>query len=96
LLVLDAGPIAPRQALEAGLVDRLCPPDRLLDETVSFAEKVARTAGRRGVSAAKRAVFHGAELPFAEAMEFDEGVHWDAVRRSNFAETTAAFMKRFA
>src|SRR5262245_13439213 len=58
--LLEAEPATPRQAERLGLVDRLVEPERLLEETQSFAARVARRAGRVGVGAAKRLALDGA------------------------------------
>ena len=64
-------------------------------KTEEFAAAVARKAGRIGVSAAKKSVLGGWELPFHEAMEFDRSVHWDAMRRGNFLPGIEDFVQRF-
>jgi enoyl-CoA hydratase len=94
--ILDAGPITPGRALQLGIVDRLYEPDELLGQTISYATVAAKRAGRRGISAAKRAVFTGAELSLPDGLEFDRAVHWDSVRRGDFAGTVDAFTARFA
>jgi enoyl-CoA hydratase len=47
------------------------------------------------VSAAKRLVLGGWELPLNEAIEFDRVVHWDAMRRGGFLSGVDAFLARF-
>ncbi|MEA2330759.1 MAG: hypothetical protein QOH58_897 [Thermoleophilaceae bacterium] len=93
--ILDGNPVSPSRAFELGLVDRLCEPDSLLDETERFAADVARKAGRVGLAAAKRAVFTGVELPLYEALELDRSLHWESMRRGNFLAGVDAFVKRF-
>lgn len=93
--ILDAKAVSPTRAYELGLVDRLCSPEQLLTEAEGFASAVATKAGRIGVSAAKAAVFGGAELPLMEAMVLDRSIHWDSMRRGNFRSGIANFVKRF-
>jgi enoyl-CoA hydratase/carnithine racemase len=93
--ILNAKPIGPKAAFEAGLVDRLCEPATLLEQAEGFAQDVARKAGRIGVAAAKRAIFGGAELPLMSAMDLDRSVHWDNMRRGNFRAGATDFVKRF-
>jgi len=93
--ILEANSVSARQALENGLVDRLCPPDTLLEDTRRFALEIARKAGRIGISAAKRAIFGGSELPLENAMSLDHAVHWDAMRRGNFRNGAVDFVKRY-
>lgn len=93
--ILDAKPVSPSQALQHGLVERLCPPDTLQADAAKFAGDVARKAGRIGVAAAKTAIFGGADLPFSAAMDLDRSIHWDCMRRGNFKAGAAAFAKKF-
>jgi enoyl-CoA hydratase len=93
--ILDAKPIGPAAALEAGLVDDLFPAEELLERSRAFAAEVAAKAGRVGVAAAKRAILGGPELPLLEAMELDRSLHWDSMRRGNFIPGVADFVERY-
>jgi len=93
--VLEAEPCGSRRALELGLVERLYPAEDLLEETESFAARIAKRAGRIGVNAAKRGILDAATLPLYEALEFDRAVHWDAMRRGGFLPGIDAFVERF-
>ncbi|CAM5283740.1 MAG: enoyl-CoA hydratase/isomerase family protein [Burkholderiaceae bacterium] len=93
--ILDAKPVSAKQAYDAGLIDRLCPPDTLLADAEKFARDVAKKAGRIGISAAKKSIFGGSELPLEYAMSLDHAVHWDAMRRGNFRSGAIDFVKRF-
>ncbi|MCM2393743.1 enoyl-CoA hydratase/isomerase family protein [Streptomyces albipurpureus] len=93
--MLHAEHINPREAAGLGLADVLCPPDELMATTQEFAVTAARRAGRVGISAARRAVFGGHELPLAEALDLDHALHWDAMRRGNFLPGVESFTKRF-
>jgi enoyl-CoA hydratase/carnithine racemase len=93
--ILDAKPVGPPEALRLGLVDGLHAPDELLPEVERWAADVARKAGRVGVSAAKRAILGGVELPLYEALELDRSLHWDSMRRGNFKAGVNAFVEKF-
>jgi enoyl-CoA hydratase/carnithine racemase len=93
--ILDAKPISPKAAYAAGLVDRLCSTETLLSEAEAFATATAKKAGRIGIAAAKSAVLGGVELPLFDALQYDRAVHWDAMRRGNFVNGVANFVKRF-
>ncbi len=66
-LVLDGGPLTPAEALELGLIDRVVPPDELLDAAVAEAARLG-SRSKAGVAATKRAVYEGASLPLAEGL----------------------------
>jgi enoyl-CoA hydratase len=94
--ILSAKPISPSRALQAGLVDRLCPAGQAGSQALEFAREVAGKAGRIGVSGAKRAVFGLGELPLSSALPLDGALHWDTMRRGNFLAGVEAFAKRYA
>jgi enoyl-CoA hydratase len=93
--ILDAKPVTPQAALGMKLVDRLYDPEQLIQQTEEFSLSVAKKAGRIGVSAAKRAILSGVELPLYEALEFDRSLHWDAMRRGNFLPGVDEFIRRY-
>jgi enoyl-CoA hydratase/carnithine racemase len=57
-LLLTGDIISPKEALEMGLVNRVVPHDRLMEETMILAEKIADKPPL-AVSITKRAVYHG-------------------------------------
>lgn len=93
--ILEGRPVAPAAARAMGLVERLLPPGEVAAQAADFAAATARKAGRIGIHAAKRAILGGAELPFDAAMDLDQAVHWDAMRRGNFLPGVDGFIARF-
>lgn len=93
--MLRAKPVSPSEALEMGLVDRLCSDDQVEVSAVEFANEAATKAGRIGVNSAKRAVFDIGELPLGPAMEMDRILHWDTMRRGNFLAGVEAFASQY-
>jgi len=93
--LLEAEPCDPATAHALGLVDRLCAPEALVDDTLSFARRVAKRAGRVGVNAAKRLTLDASTMQFEDAIEFDRSVHWDSMRRGGFLPGIEAFVARF-
>ena len=69
-LILEAQLLTPDQALQAGLVHRVVPHDRLVAEAVETAHRLARRAPI-SVAAAKRAVWEGASGPLAEGLALE-------------------------
>ena len=76
-LVLEGTALSSAEALEIGLVHRVVAPDRLLDEAIETAQRLARRP-RVAVAAAKRAVYEGG------SMDLPKGLH---VERAAFMET---------
>jgi enoyl-CoA hydratase len=93
--ILEGASCTPREAYALGLVERLYAPDDLLGETTTFAGRVAATAGRVGINAAKRSILTATHLPLYEALEVDSLAHWDSMRRGGFLPGVQAFVERF-
>jgi len=93
--VLEAKPITPERAYAVGLIERLAPAGDVLTAAQAFAAQVATKAGRIGVSAAKRSMLGGAELPLEQALDLDHGIHWHSMRNGNFVPGVEAFVARF-
>ena len=84
-LVLEGTALDPGEALEIGLVHRVVAPERLLDEAIETAQRLARRP-RVAVAAAKRAVYEGG------SMDLPSGLH---VERAAFMQTlTSAAAER--
>lgn len=69
-LILTARPFSSEQALAWGLVNQLCEPGRLLQETLAAAERVASMAPL-AVLQAKRAIGQGLQLDLPSAMKLE-------------------------
>jgi enoyl-CoA hydratase len=69
-LILEARPLTPGEAFESGLVHRLVPPERLLDEARATAERLARRSPL-SVAAAKRAVYEGGSRSLPEGLHIE-------------------------
>jgi enoyl-CoA hydratase len=70
-LVLEGSALSPAEALTAGLVNRVLPLDRLLDEAVETAQRLARRP-RIAVAAAKRAVYEGGSATLARGLRVEQ------------------------
>jgi enoyl-CoA hydratase/carnithine racemase len=69
-IILTGEPFSADQALEWGVVNRLCATDRLMDEALTAAGKIARNAPL-SVRQAKRAMTLGARMDLRSAMFFE-------------------------
>jgi E-phenylitaconyl-CoA hydratase len=79
-LLLTAETIDSAEALRIGLVSRVHPADRLLDEAMVMARKIAANAPL-AVRAVKRLVHRGADLPLEAAIE-GERMAWGILRNT--------------
>ncbi len=73
-ICLEGTPISPTEAHEMGLVDRVVPPEGLLQEATEHAHRLGRRP-KAAVRAVKRAVREGGSLPLEEGLRF-EGAEW--------------------
>jgi enoyl-CoA hydratase/carnithine racemase len=93
-LLLTGTPILAEEAERIGLVNGVFPPDRLLEETLTFARRMARECAPSALRAAKQQLYSDLRRPLAEADA-------DAVRRmedmigsGDFKEGVAALLER--
>ncbi len=81
------------RALDIGLVDRLEPPDELVDETMQLAQTLAN-GPKQAITAIMHCVDAAADLPFADGMD----VEADQVERlfatPDASEGIAAFLEK--
>jgi enoyl-CoA hydratase/carnithine racemase len=95
-LLLTGAPMLAEEAERIGLVNAVFPPDRLLDETLAFARRMARECAPSSLKAIKQQLYADLRRPLGEA-------NADAVRRmeemvgsDDFHEGVAALVERRA
>src|SRR6202166_4361531 len=66
-IILTGRPFSAKEAHEWGMVNRLCGPDRLIDETVATARRISDNAPI-SVRQAKHAIHYGLQMDLASAM----------------------------
>jgi len=81
------------EAERAGLVSRIVPADRLMDEAIAVAEKIA-SMSRPTAAIAKRAVNRALESPLAEGMEVERDLFRSTFALADRAEGMAAFIEK--
>lgn len=92
-LVLTARRIGAAEALAMGLVGRLAPAQRLLDEAVAYAGEVARNAPI-SLRQAKRAIDGGFHLPMEEALALENRMYQDCLGTKDRLEALRAFAEK--
>jgi enoyl-CoA hydratase len=83
------------RALELGLVDRVFPADRLVDETVDYVARLAKgpTLAIGNIKIASRL---GADLPLEGALALEREAVWRLFMSEDAAEGLAAFAEKRA
>ncbi len=69
-LLLTGQPITAQEALNYGLVTRLIPPERLKQDALALAHRLASLDGQ-AVKALKKAVNHGSQMPLPQALQLE-------------------------
>lgn len=90
-MMLSGTQVGPQRALELGLLDRLFPADRLVQESVDYVAKLARGAPI-AVGNIKIATRAGADLPLEGALALER----EAVVRLFMSEDAAEGLKAFS
>jgi methylglutaconyl-CoA hydratase len=92
-LMLTGRRIGAAEALALGVVGRIAPPQRLLDEALAYAGEVARNAPV-SLRQAKRAIDGGFHLPLEEALAFENRMYQDCLGTKDRVEALRAFAEK--
>ena len=92
-LVLTARRIGAAEALAIGLVTRVSPPRRLVEEALAYAAEVARNAPI-SLRQAKRAIDGGLHLPMDEALALELRMYQDCLGTKDRLEALRAFAEK--
>ena len=91
-MILEGRVLAPGEAEEIGLVHRVVPPEALLDEARSTAERLARRAPAT-VAALKRAVYDGATRPLADGLHLERAAFLSVTARPGAVRAMRAYVE---
>ena len=92
-MMITGTPVDPKTAHELGFVDKLFPPDRLLDETMSYANKLAAGA-TLAIGRIKQAVYEGMEVSLDEALSLERDLMAPLFETADAKEGIAAFAEK--
>jgi enoyl-CoA hydratase len=92
-LALTGEPIDADRALQIGLVNKVVPGDRLMDEALALAGRIARNAPL-AVRLSKQVMVQSAELSEAEAWGVNDTVFGEIGRSSDAMEGAVAFAEK--
>jgi enoyl-CoA hydratase len=94
-LVLTGRTITADEALAAGLVTRVVPATRTVEDALLLADEIAAQPPL-AVRAAKRSVLAAAELPLSEGLERERAAFFDLFATADQREGMRAFMEKRA
>jgi len=92
-LVLTARRCPAEEALAMGLVSRVAPPGKLLEEAEALAAQIAKNAPI-SLRQAKRAIDGGWHLPLADALELENRMYQDCLATEDRKEALRAFAEK--
>ena len=94
-MILTGDPITADEAYQLGLVNRIVPAAKLMDEARALADTLL-ARGPLALRAAKRAILEGASLPFDEAMNLELQLFNSVMRTQDAVEGPRAFAEKRA
>jgi enoyl-CoA hydratase len=92
-IILTGRPFSAKDAFDWGMVNRLCAPDRLLDETMETALRIADNAPI-SVRQAKHSIHYGLQMDLASAMMFEVEAYNRMVPTEDRREGIASFNEK--
>src|ERR1700674_4167486 len=92
-IILTGRPFSAKEAHEWGMVNRLCPPDRLIAETLATARRIADNAPI-SVRQAKHAIHFGLQMDLASAMMLEIEAYNRMVPTADRREGIASFNEK--
>lgn len=94
-MFLTGRPLEAAEAVEAGLVSQVVPPEELERAAGELAGRLAE-GPRAALAATRRAVWHAAEVDLEEAMEFESYLQEVMAAGADFKEGVEAFLAKRA
>jgi len=92
-MMITGEAVAPADALRLGIVNRLYPADKLMEETEAYARKLASGA-TVAVGRIKQAVYRGIALPLSEGLALERGLIEPLFDTEDAKEGFAAFAEK--
>jgi enoyl-CoA hydratase/carnithine racemase len=95
-LLLSGRVVLAEEAAGMGLVNRVCAPESLLEETLQYARDLARLCSPRSMARMKAQVYGALETGLAEALGEADELMLASFTEPDFAEGVASFLERRA
>jgi enoyl-CoA hydratase/carnithine racemase len=92
-MMITGESVGPDEALRLGLVNKLFPANKLLEETEAYARKVASGA-TLAIAAIKRAVYDGIQMPLSDALAYERELIAPLFDTEDAAEGFKAFAEK--
>jgi enoyl-CoA hydratase/carnithine racemase len=93
-LLLSGRVVLAEEAHELGLVNRVCSPESLLEETLDYARELALRSSPASMAAMKRQVYADLERGLGEALQAADRLMLESFGAPDFAEGVSSFLER--
>ncbi len=84
--------IKAQEAERIGLVNRVVPPEKLMEEAMTLAKQIAR--GPAAIHIAKKSMFQAFQNPFIESLQRDSDLYGEVYKTKDFKEGVTAFLEK--
>jgi enoyl-CoA hydratase len=81
-----------QEAERIGLVNRVVPHEKLMDEAMAMARQIA--SGPAAIHFAKQSMFQATQNPFKEALNQDSEIYGEVYKTKDFKEGVTAFLEK--
>ena len=92
-VILTGKPFTAQEALEWGVVNKLCAPEKLMEETLATAQAIANNAPI-ATRQAKRSIHYGMQMDLRSALFFEIDVYNKMVSTEDRLEGVRAFNEK--
>ncbi len=92
-LIFTGRRVDAEEALRIGLVNKVCPPDKLMDECIAMANMISET-GPIAIQQAKHAVNHGIETDLHTGLAIESNAYWITMPTQDRLEALVAFKEK--
>jgi enoyl-CoA hydratase/carnithine racemase len=93
-LLMSARVVLAEEALEMGLVNKVFPPDQLLDEALAYAADMASNAAPTSMAIIKHQVYNHPGMSLDDAMDASNSLMRASLRRPDFKEGVSSFLEK--
>lgn len=93
-LLLSGRVVLAEEALEMGLVNRVCAPEDLMTETMAYARDLAVHCSPASMAVMKQQVYHHPQMAVADALAESNAMMVASLRRTDFKEGVASFLEK--
>lgn len=92
-LIFTGRRVDAQEALQIGLVNKICPPEALLDECLAMAAMICET-GPIAIQQAKYAINHGIETDLHTGLAIESNAYWITIPTEDRTEGLTAFREK--